>query len=271
MRILVAVKAVADFSMLAEQDWQNAEDGRVDVSFTRSALNCFDESAAELALMLRDTQPDTQLTALTVNGDTADYALKPLMAQGFREVVRVGMAADEDLRFHPQAIACLIAGYHLRVAAQDVMLLGEQSPEGHNAQTAPLLAELLNWPCLTQVTQLEYAGDGLLRVFQQKEAGLRVITARPPLVLAAGNAAQAGVLRVPTLKQKLAAGQKSITHLSPDALLPVQNVPPETEPPRLLRLSRRRNRRTGVLIDGASAQEKARRLYHDYLKERLAK
>ncbi len=267
MRILVAVKAVADFGMLAEKDWTPGEAWRVDVSFAKSVLNCFDESAAELALTLCEAQ----LTALTVGGSQADFYLKQLLALGYQDVVRIAAPEWVDLRFNPQAIARLIAGYHRHVTPQDVLLLGEQSPEGHNMQTAFLLAEHLGWPCLSGVTGIEDAGDGVLRVTRLAAGRIQHVTVRPPLVLAVGNAAGAGVLRVPTLKQKLAAGQKSITACTPEMLQLSWDTLAGEGAAQLRHLARRRSQRAGIRIEGADAQEKARRLYHEHLKERLGR
>ncbi|AHG19868.1 hypothetical protein Z042_09690 [Chania multitudinisentens RB-25] len=265
MNLLLAVKVAPDLSMLAQQDWQPDAQWRIDVSFTRRLLNGFDESAAEMALMLRDAM-DLNLSVFTVADAAAEPALKQLLALEYQQAMRVEPPADWDLRFNPAMVATLIAAYHQQIAEQTVIILGEQSSEGQNGQTPLLLAERLNWPCITGVCQLEPAAEaGALRVTRQSAYGLEVMTVKPPLVLAVGNSPQASVLRVPTLKQKLAASKRQIQRLTLAELALPAWPPVEV---RLCGLTHLAHQRAGVLIEGDSVVQKVQRLYHEYLRER---
>lgn len=265
MNLLLAIKVAPDLGMLSPQDWQPDEQWQIDVSFTRRLLNGFDESAAEMVLMLRDAL-DLNLSALSVADSTAEPALKQLLALEYHQAVRIEPPADWDLRFNPATVAELIAAYHRQIAAQSVIVLGAQSSEGQNGQTPLLLAERLNWPCITRVCQLEPATEtGALRVTRQTAYGLEVMTVQPPLVLAVGNSPQAGVLRVPTLKQKLVASKRQIRRLTPADL-----ACPALQPAavRLCGLTRQEHRRAGMVIEGSSVVQKVQRLCQEYLNER---
>lgn len=265
MNLLLAIKAAPDLSMLSPLDWQPDEQLQIDVSFTRRLLNGFDESAAEMVLMLRD-RLDLNLSVLSVADAAAEPALKQLLALEYHQAVRIEPPADWDLRFNPATVAELIAAYHRQIAAQSVIVLGMQSSEGQNSQVPLLLAERLSWPCITRVCQLEPAAQiGALRVTRQTAYGLEVLTLRPPLVLAVGNSQQASALRVPTLKQKLAAGKRQIRRLTPAELACPAPLPAAV---RLCRLTRLEQRRVGVLIEGDSVAQKVQRLYQEYLNER---
>lgn len=265
MNLLLAIKVAPDLEMLAQNDWQPDEQLQIGTSFARRLLSGYDESAAEMVLMLRD-EMELHLSVLTVGDAMAEPTLKQLLALEYQQAVRIEPPADWDLRFNPAAIAALIAAYQQRIASQQVIVMGSQSLEGQNNQTPLMLAESLNWPCLTGVCQLSPADEaGLLRVTRQTSYGQEVMTVKPPLVLVVGNSQQASALRVPTLKQKLAASKRQIQRLSP-ADLAITELPPGDM--RLCGLTQVEHRRAGVLIEGGSLEQKVQRLCQDYLSER---
>ncbi|PKE33204.1 hypothetical protein CWS43_04820 [Rahnella sp. AA] len=257
MNIIVCVKVEPDLSVLSASDWQAGERGEIPYDFARWQLSGFDQSAAEMALSLTDAS----LTLLTVGGAQTTPVLRTLLALDFQRAVRID-AVSEDLRFHPDAIAALIAGFHHQDEKAGVIILGPQSSEGQNRQTGPLLAEMLSWPCITQVCDIGRAEDPtLLRVVRKTPETLQTLTIRPPVVLVAGQAAQDCLLRIPTLKQKLAAARKSLDVLRAASLAKLPPVPVVT-------LALRNTRRSGVIIEGGSPADKARTLYTGYLKLR---
>lgn len=265
MNLLLAIKVAPDLGMLAQPDWQPDEQLQIDTSFARRLLSGYDESAAEMVLMLRDKM-ELNLSVLTVADAMAEPVLKQLLALEYQQAVRIAPPADWDLRFNPAAIAALIAAYQQQVVAQSVIVMGAQSIEGQSGQTPLMLAEHLGWPCITGVCQLAPATEaGALQVTRQSAYGLEVMTVKLPLVLAVGNSQQACALRVPTLKQKLAAGRRQILHLSP-ADLGVMMLPPSDV--RLCGLAQVEHRRAGALIEGDSVAQKVQRLCRDYLSER---
>lgn len=274
MRVLVSFKVVADLAILTDREWRADEQLNIDVSYVRTMINCFDESAAELALMLRDEAAvrgtPLALTAFTLSDRRAESALRQLCALEYSRAIRIEPPSQVDLRFNPLAIAKVIAAYHQQIEEQSLILLGMQSGEGHNMQTAMLLAELLHWPCITEVTRIE-ASDFPQQVVvtRQTEDSEQRLTIRTPAILAVGNAPRASVLRVPTLKQKLVGGKRmigcySLTELGLD---PAELR--EEGDKSLLNLERQRSQRAALRIDGDSAAEKAQQLYQRYLKPRM--
>jgi electron transfer flavoprotein beta subunit len=265
MNLLLAIKVAPDLGMLAKTDWQPDEQLQIDTHFTRRLLSGYDECAAEMVLMLRDEMP-LNLSVLTVADAKADPVLKQLLALGYQQALRIEPPVDWDLRFNPATIAALIAAYQQQVAPQSVIVTGAQSIEGQNGQTPLMLAERLNWPCLTGVCQLAPAAEaGALRVTRQTVYGQEVLTVKPPLVLVVGNSQQASALRVPTLKQKLAASKRPIPCLSPADLGVQTLLPGDIE---VCGLTHLEHRRAGVLIEGDTVEQKVERLYQDYLRER---
>lgn len=265
MNLLLAINIAPDLGMLPPHDWLPDEQLQIDTRFIRRLLSGYDECAAEMVLMLRDVMA-LNLSVLTIADATVDPVLKQLLALEYQQAVRITPPAEWDLRFNSMAVAALIAAYQQQIATHSVIVMGKQSIEGQNGQTPLLLAEHLNWPCITGVCHLAPATEaGALQVTRQTAYGMEVMTVMPPMVLVVGNAQQASALRVPTLKQKLAAAKRQVCSLTPGELgitaLPTSHV-------QLCRLTPIEHRRAGVVIEGDSVAQKVQRLCQEYLTDR---
>ncbi|SQI42757.1 Electron transfer flavoprotein, beta subunit [Leminorella richardii] len=158
LNVTLGFRASADLAALAEKDWQPDARLRIDTQYVPSMLNCFDESAAELMLRLRDSAEvqnvELALCALTIDDGRADRHLKNLGALGFGEMVRIDALPEGiDLRFNPQAAAKMVAAWHGH-SPQRLIVMGMESGDGVDFQTALCLAEALGWPCVTQVSDV---------------------------------------------------------------------------------------------------------------------
>lgn len=231
MRLVVCFKVLADYARLSEADWQWDDRHEVDMHFVRHIFNCYEESALEMALRIRestpDTAPDAGLTALTVDDEKAVPFLRHLSAVGYTDGVRIlnGFPSDDrssghspvDLRFNPLAVSLLLSRY-IEQTGQDAALFGLQGGDGDNGRTGLLVAERLGWPCISDVTDTVPADrPGCLTVTRLTgDGGNLVQTVRLPVVLIIGQAPLS--LRLPNLRQRLAANRKPLPTVSPDEL-----------------------------------------------------
>jgi electron transfer flavoprotein alpha/beta subunit len=266
MNILVCFKAVPDLEMLTVGDWVVNQNLQIDLSFVKLTLNCYDKSALEIALRLSDSSPSLNvpltLDTLTVDGPKTTPILKYLNALRFNRVVRID--SHEDSRFNSTAIASVLTQYILNYAPQDVLLMGRQSDIGENAQTPPLTAEMLGWPCITQVISTELVDSHHLKVTSQVDDGRLQQRIKTPCVLSVGDAPNT-FLRVPTLKDRMHYGKRPIEVLS------IKDFEPLAANPDLIDLQIIDYERSAILIEGETAKEKATILYAKHLKERMAK
>lgn len=274
IKILACFKTVADLEMLTHDDWLINDDYSIASSFVRKALSNSDENALETALQLADSAKNlgltTELTALTIGDDNSDSFLKNLYAVNYHKAVAINIASNIDLRFNPLAIATLISHYREQIGQQDIIILGNQSDDGQNGQTAMLLAEKLNWPCITQVTHLALTHDSTHLMVTSVQDGLILQQSiKLPLVLAMGYTPEAASLRLPNLKSKLSAAKKDIERYGvADFNLDEQQLN-QSNDKKLVGLLQPHNPKSCVFIEGKDAQEKAQRLYLHYLKPRL--
>jgi len=285
MRILACFKVTPDFEALRESEWaagaarstgaaggSNAAGGAgtanaVDTRYVRRILNCFDESALELALRVSDELARrggaASLGALTVGGREAEPYLKTLLALGCERAARVSSEAALD--FAPAATAALIAAYMRREDHRGLLMLGCQSGPGDGGTIPFRVAESLGWPCVTRVTEIEPLSDERLRVTCAGDDGFLRLTIRTPCVLAVGNAVVSH-LRVPTLTDRLARRDRRIDVVSPADLGVDMAAELEREGCALAGLQRIDRTRQGAIIDGATPREKARALFDSRLR-----
>ena len=274
LRILVSFKVTPDFEALRAADWAAATAGdgadRVETRYVRRILNCFDESALEMALRLSDTRAErgvaTDLGAVSIGGTDAEPYLKTLLALGYERAARVEPKAALD--FAPAVVAALVAGYVRQLDRCDLLLLGCRSGPGDSGAVPFLVAEALGWPCLTQVIEVEALPDERLRVACMVDDGLLRVTPRLPCVLAVGNAV-VSQLRVPTLTDRLAGKDKGIGVVAGADL----GVDIAEELRRttcmLMSLEGIDRARDGIIVGGATPHDKARALFDDHLRNRI--
>lgn len=298
MRILACFRVTPDYEALRESAWSaaarrslsssgGAETGHdesagarhdeiagpagfVDTRFVRRILDCFDESALELALRLSDALVGLGVTsglgALSVGTPDADPHLKTLLALGFERAARVHTEAALD--FAPAATAAVIAAYIRRLDRRDLLMLGARSGPGGDATVPFRVADELGWPCLTQATGVEPLADGRLRVTVMTDDGLQRLTARTPCVLAVGNAVVSH-LRVPTLTDRLAVRDRRPDILEPADLGVDLTDALRREGPSLTTLEGIDRRRQSILIEGDTPRAKAQALFDLRLKSLL--
>ena len=273
MKILVCFKAVPDLEMLSVEDWAVDSSLDIDTSFVKNELNCFDESALEMALKLSDYSEGfgafINLTALTIADNKSELFLKNLYALKFNKAVRIEI--DSDIIFNPEIVSAVISQYIKEKDKQDVVILGRQSGVGDNAKTPLLVSEMLGWPCITQVIKIEPTKEeGTLKVKSYVDGGILTQVVKVPVVLSIGNAPNS-YLRVPTLKDKMKYGKTPIEVMEvSDFNLNVYSDK-ITYNAQLVCLEKIKGSRDGVIIEGNTPEEKARILYDLYLKERLEK
>lgn len=258
MNILLAFKAEPDQGMLAEKDWLAATAGvsGPDTAMLRCSPGADEQAAASLLLAQRRDGCNMALTALSIGDERVIHWLRYFAALGFDTSVL--LEASGDLRFAAEFIARQIAGWR-RDHGADLIITGCQSSEGQNGQTPFLVAEMLAWPCFTQVERFTLEQPFIV-IDQRTVTGLRRCRVRLPAVIAVRQCGEMA-LPVPGMRQRLAASKAEIVRQPA--------VPDKTPIVQCQKLARPEQRRNATIIDGATTQEKARILWQDYLCQRM--
>ena len=169
MRIAVCLKYVPDPGTIEVDPLT----GLIDLGRVLFMMNPADESALELALRLRP--PQGTVTVFSVGPVAADRLLLDALAAGADAAVRVW--DDELVNTKPPITAILLAAALQTAGLPDLVLCGGHTVDRGSGTVPALLAEHLNWPVVTDVTQFElqasYTAAARLRVLRRLDRGAR--------------------------------------------------------------------------------------------------
>jgi electron transfer flavoprotein beta subunit len=196
MKIAVCVKAVPSVARGGRLDPQTF---RLDRSGDL-ALSEFDTHAVEEALRLRGD--DGEVVVVSLGPGRAADALRKTLAMGADRSVLVSDSAFEgaDLVVTAHALAAA-----LEPEAAELVLFGQQSPDGNGACLWAAVAERLRLPVVSQVAELAVE-DGAVRGKRQTEFGYETLRAPLPAVVAVSDAINEP--RYPSLKGIMGAKSK---------------------------------------------------------------
>ncbi len=265
MEIAVCVKAVPDYDMVLPKDFQQWEGAAPDVSYAQEIFGCFDETALELALRLKENLSCVTLSAVSV-GDPSSL-LRGLYAVGYEKVCAVKPASDvgteAKLDFAPHLTAAYLAGY-FRQHPADLILCGRQTGPGDSGLVPYLLARSLGISCIpsavglkavkgkeansaagkgADASQAEECMDAVGETGDQASIAVEladgtICQMKGPSVVIIDNVADC-FLRIPTLKEKLAAKKKAVTEVQAASCSGGESDGAFTSMARLLPLPRR--------------------------------
>lgn len=250
----------ADLDQMRPEDYVIDEQLKIDTSFVRIMLNCFDESGLEFGLRVSDSSETLNLrfekSALTVGNSLADLYLNTLLALNYNSAVRID-PGETDLRFAPDLTADAIAAY-LQRDPQDLIIMGRQAPLG-NLQTVPqLVAAKLGLPLIANVLDLAPLAEDRISVLTELDGAVYRQEVQLPAVVSIGNA-EISKLRVPTLRDRMKRGKAEPVVIPLQELTSAEPaVKPET-------LSFVDTRRGGTVLE-ATGEEAADLLFDTYLK-----
>jgi electron transfer flavoprotein beta subunit len=198
MKIAVCVKAVPDAASGRRLDPATM---RLDRS-GEPALSDYDTHPVEEALKLKEATGDGEVVVVSVGPERSLDALRKALAMGADRAVLVSdeTLAGSDLLGTAHALAGVLAA-----EAPDLMLFGQQSAEGDGACLWAAVAEYLQRPTISQVSELTVA-DGSVTGKRQTEYGYDTIRAPLPAVIAVSDSIN--VPRYPSLKGIMGSKKK---------------------------------------------------------------
>lgn len=143
-------------------------------------VNPYDEFALEAALQLKEAGKATEVVILTVGAAASEQRIKDGLARGADSAIRLDDPVFEGS--DSLGIARVLAAAASK-AEVGLVLCGKQAIDGDSSQVPAMMAELLNWPQITDISQLELDGS-TVRAHRAAGAGnMDVIEAALPVVL----------------------------------------------------------------------------------------
>lgn len=185
LKIIVLAKQVPDTRNVGKDAMK--ADGTVNRGALPAIFNPEDLNALEQALRIKDANPDTTITILTMGPGRA------------AEIIREGMyrGADNGFLLTDRAFAgadTLATSYALASAicnmgAFDLIISGRQAIDGDTAQVGPQVAEKLGINQVTYVESIEDLKENKITVKRRLERGVETVVAPLPLLLTVNGTA----------------------------------------------------------------------------------
>ncbi|WP_301345799.1 electron transfer flavoprotein subunit beta/FixA family protein [uncultured Muribaculum sp.] len=223
LNIIVLAKQVPDTHNVGKDAMK--EDGTINRAALPAIFNPEDLNALEQALRLKDANPGSTITLLTMG--------LPRASEIIREAIYRG--ADTGIVLTDRALGgadTLATSYSLAQAVKkfgnyDIILGGRQAIDGDTAQVGPQIAEKLGLPQVTYAEEILELKDGHVVVKRRLESGVETVKAPLPCVVTVnGSAAECrprNARRVqkykyavsPSEKEKLSDDMKAIVDARP--------------------------------------------------------
>lgn len=217
MRILVFFKTVPIFERVLESDWATFS-RHSDLSYAGKQINCFDESALEIGLRLKEEYKaqgvDAECLAATAGGLHPSFA-QTLFAAGYDGLAQIETEPGE-YECAPEATAAVLASF-AEDGVYDVILTGSVAGLADTGTVPLILADTLRLPMLTGVSEV-HARGGTVDVLCQEADGMWLRSVKTPAVVSVGNSP--AVLRAVPLRARLAAKNQQPVRAFVDFALP---------------------------------------------------
>jgi electron transfer flavoprotein beta subunit len=198
MNIAVCINHVPDTETKVKIAADNLSIDRSSVNYM---LSPYDEIAVEEALRMREKFKGT-VTVLSLGSDSHKETLRKALAMGVDKAV---LLKDDGIR-DSYAIAAGLAE-ELKALQPDVVLFGKQSIDYDNAQVGSLAAEMLGFPSVGVVVNIDIQ-DGSVVCEREIEGGHEIVETKLPAVFLAQKGLNEA--RYPSLKGIMAAKSKPI-------------------------------------------------------------
>jgi len=176
MKIIVCVKQVPNTNEIKI----NPETGTLIRDGVPSITNPDDANALEQALLVKDANPGSTVTVISMGPPQAREMLQECIAMGADEAILLSDRAlgGSDTWATSNALAAAIK----KIGDYDLIFAGRQAIDGDTAQVGPQIAEKLGIPQITYVMKFDMKDDKVT-VQRALEDGYETLRAKMPCVL----------------------------------------------------------------------------------------
>lgn len=146
-----------------------------------SILNPDDANALEEALRLKEENPGSTVSVVSMGPPQACYMLRECLAMGADDAYLLSSRAFGGA--DTCATSTTLAAGVKKIGGADIIFAGRQAIDGDTAQVGPQLAQRLGLPVVTYVQKVRSVEGGKAIVERQLEDGYEVIEVETPCLL----------------------------------------------------------------------------------------
>lgn len=186
--------------------------GRISEDDAEFIINPYDEYAVEEAIQIRD-EHGGEVTVVTVGSEESEKQLRTALAMGADKAVLINI--EDDLEEVDQYTTAKILAAYLKDKDADLILAGNVAIDNASGQVGPRVADLLDIPYVTTITDIKIDGNNVSIVRDVEGDEEKIETTLPLLVTA-----QQGLNdpRYPSLPGIMKAKKKPLEELELDDL-----------------------------------------------------
>ena len=185
LKIVVLAKQVPDTRNVGKDAMK--EDGTVNSAALPAIFNPEDLNALEQALQLKDKNPGTTITLLTMGPPrAADIIREGLYRGADGGVLLTDRAfAGADTLATSYALSCAVK----KIGDADIIISGRQAIDGDTAQVGPQVAEKLGIPQVTYAEKIVSVEGNEIVIVRRLEHGTETVKAKLPLLITVNGSA----------------------------------------------------------------------------------
>jgi len=185
LRIIVLAKQVPDTRNVGKDAMK--ADGTVNRAALPAIFNPEDLDALEQALRVKDANPGSTITLLTMGPVRAAEVLREGLFRGADDGVLLTdrAFAGADTLATSYALSCAIK----KIKDFDLIVCGRQAIDGDTAQVGPQVAEKLGIPQITYAEEIMGIKSGKIKVKRRLERGIEVVEGSLPILVTVTSSA----------------------------------------------------------------------------------
>ncbi len=184
-KIVLLAKQVPDTRNVGKDAMK--EDGTVNRSVLPAIFNPEDLNALELALRIKDENPGTEVTILTMGPPRAAEIIREAMYRGADNGILITdrKFAGSDTLATSYAISQAIK----KMGNYDLIVAGRQAIDGDTAQVGPQAAEKLGIPQITYAEELVSISEKKVVIKRRLENGVETVSSPMPALITVHSSA----------------------------------------------------------------------------------
>jgi electron transfer flavoprotein beta subunit len=200
VKIAVCIKRVPDMDVRFRIAADNTSLDQTGLKFD---INDFDAWAVEAALQLKEKNPGSEVTVISLGPDVVQETIRKAVSMGADKGVQL---KTDKVPFDGLVIAKALSD-ELKPGQYDLILFGKMSPDSSNGVVGVIVAELLGLPCVSAISSLEIV-NGKGKTKRELEGAQEMVEFSLPAVLTVDEGLNTA--RYPSLKGIMAAKKKPL-------------------------------------------------------------
>lgn len=206
MKIIVCIKQVPDTATKIAIKEGSTEISTDQVQFV---LNPYDEYAIEEALRIKERKEDTNVTIVSIGPDRAEEAIRTALAMGADCAYHIN---DDAFTGSDNYITSSILAKVIGKMEYNLILTGKQAVDDDAFFVGPALAEILDIPHVSVITELLFSDDyQRATIKRQVEGGSEIVEVPLPALFTCQK--DLNVPRLPSMKGIMSVKKKKVINL----------------------------------------------------------